>query len=153
VLLLPDLLALRGRFGAAEGSMEWVTAVVIALPVILCPLIFGLLSRDPPKWGHGLAFDVVSSSTMTASFVVFYWNPGASAGVSASALGIWFIVAAFVFLFVIGMVGAWVALLIGRAQPFASEHRPATRLRPWHVGVALAAAEVVAAITAAAVLA
>lgn len=154
VLLTPLLLAILGRFSGA-GTMATAAGVITGLTVVLCPMIFELLSRDTPEWGYGLGFAVVSSLAVSATLASVLWHSTGDLELSTAGAGtvILFVLGTFAGCFVFGMAGASVASLIGRVLPAASEYRPATRLRPWHVGAGIAAAEVALAVVAAAALA
>jgi hypothetical protein len=153
VLLTPLLLALLGRF-SGTGAMATAAGVVTGLTVVVCPMIFELLSRDTPEWGYGLGFSVVSSLVICATLTGVLWHASGDLELSSAGAGtvVGFVFGTFVICFVFGMAGASVASLIGRALPAGSEYRPATRIRPWHVGAAVAIAELAVAVVVAAAL-
>jgi hypothetical protein len=153
VLLTPLLLALLGRF-SGTGAMATAAGVITGLTVVLCPMIFELLSGDTPEWGYGLGFSVVSSVVVAATLASVLWHATGDLNLSSAGIGTvtLFVLGAFVGCFVFGMAGASVASLIGRVLPAASEYRPATRIRPWHVGAAVAVAELAAAVVVGAAL-
>jgi hypothetical protein len=113
-----------------EALVLWVVAPIVG------PLVFQLVSRARPEWGWGLAF--------AAALALFFgvWG-GAEPPFEYSGAGQAALIGAAIFAmtFLAGMVGASVASLVARLFDLRRQ-APAGRLRPWHVGAALAAADV-----------
>ena len=114
----------------------------------LGPLVFQLISRRHPEWGWGLAFAAFLAVVLGiwAGIDPPFEHSGAG---QAALIG----VLIFASTFLAGMVGACVASLIGRlfVRDEAYPERGPQHLRPWHVGAAVVAVEMVtvAAIAAA----
>jgi hypothetical protein len=130
-------------------SIDDTWLIAWAVTPFLGPLVFQLICRPRPEWSWGLAF-------AAALGVVFgVWGglrpPFEYSGSGQAALiGALF----FAMTFLAGMVGASIASLIGRLfelrTPAPSSATPepsagAGRFKPWHVGVALVAVEIVVA--------
>ena len=113
---------------------------LIAVP-FLSPMVFELLSSSRPRWGHGVVFALVLGvgAGMYSGIVLRLEQSGP--GPASFIGGLMFILT-----LVAGLVGAFVAWLIGRSFGRGFEDQAARRLRPWHVGVAIAAVDVVAAV-------
>ena len=147
--------ALAGAAAVAAPLLFWASAsiddrwlITWAVTPFLGPLVFQLICRPRPEWGWGLAF----AAALGAVFGIwgglrppFEYSGSGQAALIGALL--------FAMTFLAGMVGASIATLIGRLFELRSPPiaRAPTRVRPWHVGVALAAAEilVVAALAAA----
>jgi hypothetical protein len=123
----------------------WLALWVVA--PIAGPLVFQLISHPRPEWGWGLAFAAV------LALVFGVWG-GADPPFEYSGAGQAALIGAYFFAvtFLAGMVGASVASLIGRLfDPRPGRGADQRRLRPWHVGVAIAAAEMLVVAVLAAV--
>jgi hypothetical protein len=125
-------------WAAASTDETWL--VTWAMTPFLGPLVFQLICRPRPEWGWGLAF-------AAALGVVFGVWGGLRPPFEYSGAGQAALIGAYLFAitFLAGMVGASIATLITRLFALRSQRFPQTtsRLRPWHVGVGLTAAEMV----------
>lgn len=115
--------------------------------VLVGPLIFQLLSRPRPDWTFGFSFAAVAALGLAVWGTL---NPpfdysGAGRAVLVSVL-------MFATTLLIGIVGASAASLIARLFEGQSGDPLRGRVRPWHVGAAIAGADVVLAVVLAAVL-
>jgi hypothetical protein len=134
-------------WAAALTDDVWAAPWVVA--PILGPLVFQLICRPRPEWGWGLAF----AAALGVVFGVWggfrppfeYSGAGQAALMGASFL---------VLTFVAGMVGASIGSLVTRLFGLRSLRLSgaAGRVKPWHAGVALTAAEIVAVVVLAAEL-
>ncbi len=128
VPLLPALLV----------APEWQLA--LAATLVVSAFVFELLSRPQPEWGYGLAFALIPA-------LVVGVGAGVVVGVDPSGSrweGVFYFFVVFVPAFLLGMLGASIASLV--ARPLNPENRlwAPRRLRAWHVGAAVAVAEIVA---------
>jgi hypothetical protein len=124
------------RLAAPALDERWLAAWI----VIVGPLVFQLLSLPRPEWSHGLIFSAA------VALVMGIWgsvgSPFEYSGIGQAALiGILIFVTAFF----AGMVGASVASLIARLFDPHPGHTGDGRLRPWHIGAAIAGVDVLAA--------
>jgi hypothetical protein len=133
---------------AASTDDTWL--ITWAVTPFLGPLVFQLISRPRPEWGWGLAF----AAALGAVFGI--WGgirpPFEHSGSGQAALiGALF----FAMTFLAGMVGASIASLIGRLFELRlpPSYDTPSRVRPWHVGVALLVVEIVAVAALAAAMA
>ena len=115
--------------------------------VLVGPLVFQLLSRPRPDWTDGFAFTTVVALGLAVWGIV---NPpfeyaGAGRAVLVGVL-------MFGMMLLAGMVGASIASLIARLFRVESGEPRLGQLRPWHVGAAIAAADLLVAAVLAVVL-
>jgi hypothetical protein len=119
---------------AASNDDAWLTLWLVG--PFVGPLVFQLISRPRPDWGWGLAFAAVLAT------IYGVWG-GLDLPFEHSGAGQAAVLGAFIFTgtFMAGMVGASIASLIARLfdpDPESLRRLP-RRMRPWHVGAAIAA--------------
>jgi hypothetical protein len=126
------LFFLLSRTTGDEPLVLWVVAPIVG------PLVFQLVGRAHPDWGWGVAF----AATLALFFGVWggirppfeYSGTGQAALIGASL---------FAMTFLVGMVGASVASLVVRVFALRRVESGTRRLRPWHIGMAIGAVDVV----------
>jgi hypothetical protein len=131
---------------ALPASLFWLidwtddSIVTWSFAPVLGPMVFQLICRRRPDWGWGLAF----GAFLAVVFGVWGGIHTPIREVEGGSFGIGLILSALTLL--AGALGATVATVVGRAFDVSAKRRGAEArwFRPWHVGIGIVLAELVA---------
>jgi hypothetical protein len=113
-------------------------------PLMVGSFVFATLERPRPEWSHGVAFAFVVSLAGSTFLMIRLAQSSGDLGHGALELSLFGLLLVILGV-MLGMAGSGIASVVSR--PLQGLRRDGTprRLEPWHVGVAVAVIELVAA--------
>jgi hypothetical protein len=137
VTVAPSLAVyLTSRFTAGLGF------VLFFLPLLLGSFVYAVLERPIPDWRHGVAFALVTTAARLALFLSLYVPSHDADSMDGFLFG--YAILLITVGTVIGMVGSRIASMASRRLLRRLADGKPRRLKPWHIGVAVAVVELVA---------
>ncbi len=135
MLLVPTIL-----WAVDKPKAHFTVYAILGLGMlVLCPLVFQLLSGRSRRLHFGAIFALVVAIGL-ALFFVFGPVTSPVAGASGAFMGIVF----FLVYLVPGLIGAYIASLIDEGFDHRATHKGGSRLWPWVIGACLAVIELAA---------
>jgi drug/metabolite transporter (DMT)-like permease len=134
VTVAPSLaLLLTSRFTPGLGF------ILLFLALLLGSFVYTTVERPLPDWRHGVAFALVTTGAISALFLASYVQSPDADSTDRFLFG--YVVLFIMVGTVIGMVGSRIASVASRrllGEPADDKPR---RLKPWHLGAAVAVVE------------